>query len=469
MFDLKSVIYNIFLIVFLLTGFLGISQSSGNNAMKKTVTENAKLFSSNLDKAYLQINPLLKKARVVKDSVSELKLLDRKCKYFYSKNQIDSLIKASEKLQNTANEYGDLYSETMGNIYMAEAYSINQFYDKALHHLDLAYKILEKDKSKNPKIFFAKANVLNSYANVYSDKGEPRKAVKKLYEIIDSYNDLDDPKEIKQFQYLNYSNIASLYVLYDIDSAYYFAEKSFSIAPSTSAPDKVMISNYQIFGKVYRQKKDYKKSLYYYYKALDLSKKTGEQLNINNLYKDIADVYKITGKKDSAIIYENKLKQHEISELQSKYNSLHEVIDKDQKEEKQSKTVDNIVLVIVLVICLFILIWSTLSIKKRKGNKEEPHEAYNKLLNLIKANDPAFMFSFEKTHPNFSDKLLKINPQLSNSEIEFCAFLKLKLSTKEIAKITFIEPRTVQNKKYRIRKRLNIPTSMDIYNWFDSI
>jgi tetratricopeptide (TPR) repeat protein len=357
----------------------------------------------------------------------------------------------------------------MGNIYMAEAYSINQFYDKALHHLDLAYKILEKDKSKNSKIFFAKANVLNSYANVYSDKGEPRKAVKKLYQVIDSYNELDDPKEVKRFQYLNYSNIASLYLFYNIDSADYFAKKSVALGSSNNMEDKVMISNYQVFGKVNKQKKEYEKSLYYYHKALKLSNKIGEQLNINNIYKDIADLYKVTGKHDSAIIYENKLKQHEISELQSKYNSLHEVIYKDQKEESKSKAVNNIVLILVVAVFFIVLIWSILSIKRRRANKEEPHEAYNKLLNLIKENDPAFMFSFEKTYPHFSDKLLKINPQLSNSKIEFCAFLKLKLSTKEIAKITFIEPRTVQNKKYRIRKRLNIPSTADIYNWFDSI
>ncbi|MFC3157400.1 helix-turn-helix transcriptional regulator [Chryseobacterium arachidis] len=53
--------------------------------------------------------------------------------------------------------------------------------------------------------------------------------------------------------------------------------------------------------------------------------------------------------------------------------------------------------------------------------------------------------------------------------MEFCALLKLKLTTKEIAKYTFIETRTVQNKKYRLRKKLEIPQSVDIYNWIDGI
>ncbi|WDF48445.1 LuxR C-terminal-related transcriptional regulator [Chryseobacterium sp. KACC 21268] len=462
--------HKFFLIFYLFTGFLCVSQSHGNNAIKEKVTANAKLFTKNIDKAYLQIDPLLRSSRAAHDSLSELKLLDRKCRYFYSKNQIDSLLKASENLEAKASEYNDLYSVSMGNVYMAEAYSINQFYDKAIYHLDIAYKALEKDKSKNAKIFFAKSNVLNSFSNVYADKGEPRKAVKKLYKAINSYKELSDPVQINNFQYVNYSNIASIYLAYDIDSANYFAQKSVDLWTNDKMDDKIMISNYQVFGEVYKIKKDYEKSLYYYHKALKLTGKSGYELNVNNLYKDIAELYKLTGKRDSSIIYENLLKQNEISELQSKYNSLHEVISKDRKDEGKSKTINNVILGGVIIVSVCLLSWSFILIRRKKlAEKEAPHETYNKLLSLLKENDPSFMFAFESTYPEFSEKLRKINPSLSNSEIEFCAYLKLKLSTKEIAKITFMEPRTVQNKKHRIRKRLDIPSTTDIYNWFDTI
>jgi len=473
MLSLKLYHFKFFIILSVFIGFIGFSQSPINNSLRRKVSENEKVFNSNIDKAYLEIGILLKTSRAIKDSTSELRLLDRKCRYFYSKNQTDSLLSASEKLQKVAAEYGDLYSVSMGNIYLAEAYSINAFYDKALYHLDVAYRTLEKDKSKNPRIFFAKSNVLNSFANIYSDKGEPRKAVKKIYQAINSYKELSDPEQIKNFQYLNYSNIASLYLLYDIDSANYFAKKSIDLQSPKINDDRVMISNYSVLGKTYKQKKEYVKSLYYYHKSIDLSDKIGEKLNTTSIYKDIVELYKLVGKKDSAIIYENKLKQNEIAELQSKYNSLHEVIDKDQKEDSKSKLI-NIVLIICISISFFALI-IRLVISKRKRTTNDIIEAapfvaledYNKLLDLINKNDPAFFFAFEQTFPTFSNALLKINPTLSNSEIEFCAFLKLKLSTKEIAKITLIEPRTVQNKKYRIRKRLNIPTSVNIYNWFD--
>ena len=56
----------------------------------------------------------------------------------------------------------------------------------------------------------------------------------------------------------------------------------------------------------------------------------------------------------------------------------------------------------------------------------------------IRKDDPGFMFAFEKLYPDFSDKLLQIDSNLTKSEIEFCALLKLNLSTKKIARNNFV-------------------------------
>jgi hypothetical protein len=119
---------------------LMFSQSKGKNKeFKDKVVSNSELFNTNIDKAYLQINQLIKESRALKDSLSEMKLLEKKCRYFYNKNQVDSLIISSEELQKTANEYNNVYYEAMANIYIAETYSVNKFYDKAILHLNNAY------------------------------------------------------------------------------------------------------------------------------------------------------------------------------------------------------------------------------------------------------------------------------------------------------------------------------------------
>ena len=88
---------------------------------------------------------------------------------------------------------------------------------------------------------------------------------------------------------------------------------------------------------------------------------------------------------------------------------------------------------------------------------------------MVQNNDPDFLEAFYKAYPGFLEKLKAINESIVPTEMEFCALLKLNIPTKEIARYKNIEPRSVQTKKYRIRKKLNIPGSEDIYFWFNKI
>ncbi|MPS74294.1 MAG: tetratricopeptide repeat protein [Chryseobacterium sp.] len=452
--------------------FLCISYSQSLYAqksakLKNDIKQNGVLFNENLDKAFREIDGLLKISREQKNYSAELTLLDRKCRYFYSKNKIDDLIESAEELDAKSLLYNDSYYQGMANIYLAEAFSINGLNDRALSYLDKAYSILNADNSGQKKIFFAKANVLISYGNIYSDKGEPRKAVQKLREVIKSYNELKNDKEIDQFQYVNYSNLASIYADYNIDSARYFALKSVVLKPLGKDDDSIMMLNYFILGQAYEKSGNIEEAMKYFHKALITSEKTGTELNKKKVYNSLVELYKKSNKKDSAIIYENKLKQLEISILESKYNSLQKVIEVDEKT-KSHNNFKWIYILLIIVIVAGVFIFYIFKKNKPKVIPRTLNESYSMLTELARNSDPAFMFTFEQVFPNFSEKLLKINPELQKSEIEFCALLKLNLSTKDIAKITFIEPRTVQNKKYRIRKRLNIPQSVDIYNWFNT-
>lgn len=473
----------------LLFFFILIVSSSLNSQSKKKIEEfrgrvssNSKLFNTDIDKAYLEISGLLKESKILKDSLSEMKLLEKKCSFFYNKNLPDSLIISSEKLQNKASEYKSTYYEAMANIYIAETYSMNKFYDKAIFHLNSAYNILQKDQSKSKKIFYAKANVLSSFANVYLDKNEPRNAVKKLLEEIKSGNELTDPKEFAGFQYLNYSNISNIYAQYNLDSAYYYAQKSIDIKPSGISEDKSMIDNYTVLGQYYKHQKDYKKSVENFHKALKVSERTGIELNINNINKFLKEIYIDTYQKDSVDFYENKIKQYDLKVLQSKYNSLQQVINKDEQDQEKNKSTEKNIIFWIISVALFlvaVILFAFFKLNKKKKvnegnaiteeNNLNLHEVYNQLITLLQNNDPGFMFAFENVFPDFSEKLLKRYPELQQSEIEFCALLKLKLTTKEIAKYTFIETRTVQNKKYRLRKKFEIPQSVDIYHWIDSL
>ncbi|WP_343659115.1 LuxR C-terminal-related transcriptional regulator [Chryseobacterium sp.] len=192
---------------------------------------------------------------------------------------------------------------------------------------------------------------------------------------------------------------------------------------------------------------------------------------MNEVYKPLQEIYQKLNIRDSAIYYQNKIKEYDLLVLNSKYNSLQEVINRDKKEEKKSSKnyIIRIFIGLGAIGCIIIYFFK----RKAKNTEEilnsEPilPETYHHLIDLLEKKDPAFMFAFEKVYPKFRENLLAKNADLQQSEIEFCALLKIQLTTKEIAKYTFIETRTVQNKKYRLRKKFEIPSNLDIYIWIN--
>ena len=63
---------------------------------------------------------------------------------------------------------------------------------------------------------------------------------------------------------------------------------------------------------------------------------------------------------------------------------------------------------------------------------------------------------FKNIHNEFYDHLLIICPTLTASEIKIAALLKLNLSTKEIAAITYKTEDGIKSTRYRLRKKLNL-------------
>jgi hypothetical protein len=96
-------------------------------------------------------------------------------------------------------------------------------------------------------------------------------------------------------------------------------------------------------------------------------------------------------------------------------------------------------------------------------------EELKEIVQLAITNNPAFLIKFNEFDPEFSKKILLIAPNLVASEIEFCALLRLNFETKEIARYTKSSVRAAEGKKYRIRKKLDIPSDQDINIWMTRI
>ncbi|PVV57344.1 helix-turn-helix transcriptional regulator [Chryseobacterium sp. HMWF035] len=89
-------------------------------------------------------------------------------------------------------------------------------------------------------------------------------------------------------------------------------------------------------------------------------------------------------------------------------------------------------------------------------------ENIDEIFRLAEKNSSLFFEKFQIFFPGFIPAILKINPNLIHSELYFCALMKLDFDTKKIAQCTNNSIRAVESKKYRIRKKLNIPSDTNI-------
>ncbi|WP_338359662.1 hypothetical protein [Yeosuana marina] len=80
-----------------------------------------------------------------------------------------------------------------------------------------------------------------------------------------------------------------------------------------------------------------------------------------------------------------------------------------------------------------------------------------------------FELHFRNAHADFFEKLRKNHPDLSSNEIKLSAYLKLNLSSKEIASLMNISTRSVEQSRWRLRKKLNIPKDSSLTNYIQSL
>lgn len=91
------------------------------------------------------------------------------------------------------------------------------------------------------------------------------------------------------------------------------------------------------------------------------------------------------------------------------------------------------------------------------------------ILLLAEQNSHLLIKTVKVCAPNFCAALFTCQPKLTRTQLTFCIYLKLNYSTKEISKFLKVTPKAIQNRKNRIRKKLNIPSTDDLYKWFDTL
>jgi len=80
-----------------------------------------------------------------------------------------------------------------------------------------------------------------------------------------------------------------------------------------------------------------------------------------------------------------------------------------------------------------------------------------------------FTKHFDKVHSDFLNIIKERHPTITSNELKLCAYLRMNLSTKEIAQFANISVRGVEIGRYRLRKKLQIPTETNLFDYLIGI
>ncbi|MDR0365146.1 MAG: LuxR C-terminal-related transcriptional regulator [Bacteroidales bacterium] len=80
-----------------------------------------------------------------------------------------------------------------------------------------------------------------------------------------------------------------------------------------------------------------------------------------------------------------------------------------------------------------------------------------------------FMLHFDKVHPRFFETLRKINPNLTKNDLKLAAYIRIGMSTKQIAQILNLVPDSVKINRHRLKKKINLPADENVEDFLRNL
>ncbi len=218
-------------------------------------------------------------------------------------------------------------------------------------------------------------------------------------------------------------------------------------------------------------------------KSIEFAHDRGD-LNFNmTVYRSLGRAYNLVGDHEKERVVKAQIKALEDTLYQLRSNVLAISVGKLYDDNKSIKAYADkqliwlSLLVVLLLSCLIFVSVQLLGYQKRLARKraliqekelaniklvQQARKSDNTLSNLAKENSPEFLVIFQEVYPEFCERLRTMDPTMNNETLKFCALLRLNFSSKEIARYTHREVRSIQTRKNRLRKQLGISSEVDL-------
>ncbi|MDT0678030.1 helix-turn-helix and ligand-binding sensor domain-containing protein [Autumnicola musiva] len=105
--------------------------------------------------------------------------------------------------------------------------------------------------------------------------------------------------------------------------------------------------------------------------------------------------------------------------------------------------------------------------REKFSNQFRLKHIMNKINKAIKNKDEwkVFETNFNELHEDFFKDILEKYPKLTNKDLKLCSYLKMNLTSKEIAPLMGISVRGVEVHRYRLRKKMNLDKNENLTNF----
>lgn len=387
----------------------------------------------------------------------------------------DQIISQAQKAESLAVKNQDLYSVSVAKAIRSGVLINFGLLEQGKKELDQGYKISDKIQDSELK-YLAKLYCYQFYSAFYAYKKDYKQVIFWSKKILDkmSYSD-NFFVEKKSLEIEALGVITSSYLQIE---DFYNAEKFLKLTETNlqSVQDKYSLAIY------FKNKADFINTAKKGEDITEISLKTyldAEQNAINSknflllddIYPKIARLYEKKNDVSSQVYYLNKSNKIKDSLRIAETEAFDRIVslNKESKTKKEDKSY-YIIIIVFVAVCVALYLYFNQFIKKSKSSIHH-HDVTSKedLYRMALEDSASFIIFFMKRFPDFSDKIIAINPTMKNSDIEFLAFLKIGLNDRQIAQSKKSTMKAVAAKKYRIRMRLNISADEKLELWLNKL
>lgn len=388
-------------------------------------------------------------------------------------------------------------------------------YDMAIKYYFKALNLYNEQKALNKPLekFSGIISLYNNIGNIYENKDNNETAIQYYKKGLK----LALEKEDYFRQGVVYNNLGKIYLkLERFDEAEDYLQTALKVRERNQ--DKAgMAKSYYFLGAYYLDLKDYKKALEHSKKSLELGKDVGsletQQVAASFLYQ----IYDSVGQFDKAyqthklyktvsdsLMNEKTIREMTRAQIQFDFDKAEKIKQMEQRRKELYYVL--LISVLVLGVIIFGLFYTlqkskTKQVRIQKDNAELKLENLNKKLTtnvmfLMKKNElirdistklislkakvaaknqlpvqkiifelnslseedawEEFELRFQEVHSQFYENLNREFPDLTPGERKLCAFLRLNMTTKEIASVIHQSPKSIDVARTRLRKKLNL-------------